>query len=972
MTAPTTRAHRGERSAAALFALAFALPGVLGGTDIAFLIGAIMLLSANVMLNWWVWTNDYAAARAPAPTRHAAIGSLTAAVFITMFETTRLGVSLELAAPIACGYAGLAFVALRYQVSHYADVRVHRPLLLADAADASELVDDCRAQLRAPGLADTARMAVELNLAQGLIMLSMLSDSYDSLPDAQQIIERTLSEAKPGWVVAAAMSLADAMMVKAHRCGDLDGLREALDVAVTAASAPPRRLEALAIALAGRSDGMRMLSDRAEADGDTGHALRLYAEAVSDLEHAVSLAWGRRSLRARLTIQLAAISWGHPQRGDLDASIERCRWALRRLRWRRLHAREAGCLALADLLRIRARRNPVLASSDLREAIGLCELFVERGRRRHQALWQLAGLLDASGAEIAVVGETYRRAFEAQSAFSLGGASRLAAEWATWASGGRYVEHAAEAHWCWIGVVVEEARRRVVRSEQERELSHVQGLAADAAYWLVRASRTREAAVALDLGRALQLTQRMSRRHVDLEQRLVAAGRADLAGRWSDVARRVASADRGAYATERQGLQTTLRLGARSFQARFSTQDQQALADHERLMHEIGRLAGFEDLAAAPGYDDLRQAAQAGPVAYLVAGGEHGFAIVVDGASSEPQVALLEGLTTASVAWRARRLAEAADALSLADEVVETLGLLWTHLMAPLTAALPAAGLVTLVPVGALSLLPVHAAGIALGTDGAWTNRTDGLVFRYAPNARVLLRAEASARGMQGDELAILTVDVPHAPGLAPLEDATTESRTIAALFGSGGLVRRPRSRTIDDVLDALDSAAIWHFACHATHRSDEPLDSCLHLEDGPLTLKALFGRPAGRQRLAVLSACQTSLPSQMLLDEVVSFPSAMLQAGVAGVVSTLTVVDDRASMLLVLRFFVELRGGAHPAHALAAAQAWLRSATNGEIHDAFGAAHAPPPKPHDDIGWALRREFDEPHRSAMFSFTGA
>jgi CHAT domain-containing protein len=109
------------------------------------------------------------------------------------------------------------------------------------------------------------------------------------------------------------------------------------------------------------------------------------------------------------------------------------------------------------------------------------------------------------------------------------------------------------------------------------------------------------------------------------------------------------------------------------------------------------------------------------------------------------------------------------------------------------------------------------------------------------------------------------------------------------------------------------------------------------------------------------------------LLDEVIGFPSALLQNGIGGVVSSQSVVDDDAAMLLVLRFFARLRSGVLPARALAEAQAWLRCATNDEIHHAFPKAYPVPAHRAGDAlaSWSERQRFTDPHNWAAFIYSG-
>ncbi len=131
--------------------------------------------------------------------------------------------------------------------------------------------------------------------------------------------------------------------------------------------------------------------------------------------------------------------------------------------------------------------------------------------------------------------------------------------------------------------------------------------------------------------------------------------------------------------------------------------------------------------------------------------------------------------------------------------------------------------------------------------------------------------------------------------------------------------------------------------------------------------------------RLAILSACATGIPGAVLPDELVSLPSGMLQAGVAGVVASLWLVDDLSTMLLMTRFYELWQDETEPAEALKRAQVWLRNAKGLELADAceryIESWHKIP-----DIYTALRRfknkkesvHFNHPYYWAAFSFTGA
>ena len=275
-----------------------------------------------------------------------------------------------------------------------------------------------------------------------------------------------------------------------------------------------------------------------------------------------------------------------------------------------------------------------------------------------------------------------------------------------------------------------------------------------------------------------------------------------------------------------------------AIEAKFRSSEDVVHAEHERVLREIGELTGFEDVDAVPTYDDLRSAAREGPVVYLSATEAGGSAVIVTGAP-EPEVVELGSLRHGDVVEHAAALLQASP-WEVADVIAGQLDWLWDVVLAPLVPQLPPASLVTLICVGALSQLPVHAAGATRDDTGVWRDRTGDLAFRYAPNARVLLRAQTVDD--DGADGLVLSVAVADAPGAGPLPRVEDESRGVAALFPESTI--RPSPPTVLNVSAALDHCDVWHFACHGASVPDSPLDSYLLLEDGRLTLRAIFARP--------------------------------------------------------------------------------------------------------------------------------
>lgn len=561
-----------------------------------------------------------------------------------------------------------------------------------------------------------------------------------------------------------------------------------------------------------------------------------------------------------------------------------------------------------------------------------------------------------------MTGGMYARVFAEQRAISQSAAAEVAARWAAWAASRDDHAQAADAWWCWMTAVAADLRRRVLH-DKERRISDVQDLYAVGADRLARAGRRADAALALDLGRAIILTERMHREREGLEGRLLAAGHAEHADHWRRAGKAIEETDSGGFS----GGETADSNGLSG----YASAEYAALAAHERLLGEIARLPGFEDVDASPVYDDLREAAAEGPIVYVASLIERGFALVVT-ESPEPTLVELPTLHRGRVDEHVALMRTAGGRRATARAMTTLLPALWTELLEPLMVYLPSASLVTLIPVGRVSELPLHMAGVAHDADGVWRDRTGGMAFCYAPNARVLRRSQKAARSRGDVELRVMTAGVIEAAGHPNrLRHAQAESDGVAARFGQGRS-ERPEPATVANVMRSLGRCEVWHFACHGEHDPVSPLESTLALVDGPLTVREMFARPSEVHRLAVLSACQTMKVDRARPDEALGFPAAMLGAGVAGVVACQADVEDDAAMLLVLSFFDRFAATGTPARALADAQAWLRTATNEEIHSVFPEVY-PRPGGWDDLDrWRRYRPFAQPSTWALFSYTGA
>ena len=145
-----------------------------------------------------------------------------------------------------------------------------------------------------------------------------------------------------------------------------------------------------------------------------------------------------------------------------------------------------------------------------------------------------------------------------------------------------------------------------------------------------------------------------------------------------------------------------------------------------------------------------------------------------------------------------------------------------------------------------------------------------------------------------------------------------SEVRAIAAL--------RPDARVLvggdatpASTLEGLDGARLAHIAAHGRHQSDNALFSELELAGGPLMgydLRQLSRTPA----VVVLSACDLGLADVRPGDESLGMATALLHAGAATVVASVSRVADDAAMTIMAAFHRAMILGDPPAKALAGA----------------------------------------------------
>jgi len=568
----------------------------------------------------------------------------------------------------------------------------------------------------------------------------------------------------------------------------------------------------------------------------------------------------------------------------------------------------------------------------------------------------------------------YRQALEVFTADGLPDDCRRAARSLTnlYFAESRYADVIAPYRWA-MRATENLLQASLVRSSKEVELGEIQGLSANAAYALAKLDRFEEAVEAIEAGRARLLAEALEGNRRDLE-RLTELDHGDLLRRYRQAAERIASLQQ--QASQPATSQST---NLPTYQSTIYQEIQAARGELDAAIAAIRQVPGYEDFFLLPDFNKICHAIRPSPrvgrgaggeglsLIYLLATPAGGLALLLrpsdqtSGVSVEP--VWLDDLTGQAVRdhvqgpghkwggylgayfrwrrshstgtppkerWKANR-----SWLRALDRYTRWL---WDAVMGPVAAHMASAHTAeaVLIPTGLLALLPLHAAWTE---DATWpTGRRyalDEVTFGYAASAVALARAREGAAATADGRL--LAVDEPQPVSGNALPNSAAEVAAIASLFEKSQILQHGQA-TRTAVLDALPEAQVVHLSCHGATDWAEPLRSGVVMAgDEMLTVGDLLDRRLPPARLATLSACETGIVGTELPDEVVALPTALAQAGFAGVAASLWSVADVSTAMLMERFYRLWReDGLAPALALREAQRWLRDTTNREKADYF------------------------------------
>lgn len=251
-----------------------------------------------------------------------------------------------------------------------------------------------------------------------------------------------------------------------------------------------------------------------------------------------------------------------------------------------------------------------------------------------------------------------------------------------------------------------------------------------------------------------------------------------------------------------------------------------------------------------------------------------------------------------------------------------------------------------IVPHRYLNVFPIHIFSVITGSQKTYLRDLfpNGVIF--SPSCGFVLSSRIGPTTNYYDQGSFIALKNPALPY------GDIEVRTIGKNFRESEIVDgtyveeytkkemsgRPDSTESMILFMKLSKARYIHFACHGGFFPKNPLKSSLALTNsvyGMWSLEMLLNYNFSDCRLAVLSACVTGVTdTEDYASTYLSLAYAFLCNGCFNVVCSLWNVDDRATAILMIRFYEYLTSDMYCSipRALSHAQAWLRDSTASEL----------------------------------------
>ncbi|KAM0230816.1 hypothetical protein ACHAP5_011260 [Fusarium lateritium] len=329
--------------------------------------------------------------------------------------------------------------------------------------------------------------------------------------------------------------------------------------------------------------------------------------------------------------------------------------------------------------------------------------------------------------------------------------------------------------------------------------------------------------------------------------------------------------------------------------AGFPEHDRQAEDQYSTLLGEIRKQPGFEDFLVARSAADMQAAAKDGPIVIINLSNYRCDALVIETSG-------FRTVPLPAISWDTIQDHEC--------DSVETLEWLWDDIVLPVLNALGFTQQpsddhwphIWWIPTGRLVGYPLHAAGYHMGQNAE--TALDRVVSSYSSSVKTIIHSRRQ-QGYKPQEMRVnkdlVLVSMKTTPKHDYLKHSAQEIQAIREVMESSRILSPTEPlRFKKDVLSALASCSIFHFAGHGGTDLNNPLQSLLLLsdwQDNPLTMESVLETNLGREMpfLAYLSACGTGeIKAVSFVDESIHLAAAFQLSGFQHVIGTLWGVDDQ------------------------------------------------------------------------------
>ncbi|KAI8406639.1 hypothetical protein FOFC_14109 [Fusarium oxysporum] len=459
--------------------------------------------------------------------------------------------------------------------------------------------------------------------------------------------------------------------------------------------------------------------------------------------------------------------------------------------------------------------------------------------------------------------------------------------------------------------------RTLDRNDQQFVISTYEGIASDLCAFLLSANRLTEALECLEQGRAIIISQLLDDRG-DLSS--LRHDHLQLANRYQSLVDEVNAPTR----------QTTPGV----VEALLRKRRQEAVAELDMCLKEIRCVPGHERFMLGQTVTEMQECITEGSIVVINITDFRSDAIIVSSNSLRtivlPELSASKARLWVSKDWSTKKRS---DQRGENDQFLDYLSWLWyacvKHIVAEISASKPhpSEGLprVWWIGSGLASSMPFHAAGVH--TRGSTENAYCRLISSYTPSIKELAYAQNQAKRAQEvliaqDTNTMLVAAMPTSPKGPGDEKAPKELPKVEEEMREILILTRSHMRTTvythpstDQVLEALKTCRIAHFACHGTSDYSDPSNSGLILQKSTglnerlvqdrLTVQRVSDLRLTYAQIAYLSACSTAEnKAARLSDEVIHVMSGFQVVGFPHVVGCLWPAGDSERVEVSKRFY--------------------------------------------------------------------